>query len=104
MSFYRHHVFFCTNLRTNGKASCQEHEAQDLCKFAKQKLKSLGKSGVGGVRVSQSGCLGRCELGPILVIYPEQVWYTYESQQDIDEIISEHLLNGRIIERLLVDR
>lgn len=63
----------------------------------------MGLIGEAQYRVNKSGCLGRCELGPVLVVYPDGVWYTYESTADIDEIIESHLLNGQIVSRLLVD-
>ena len=47
-------------------------------------------------------CLDRCEQGPVIVVYPEEVWYTYVDQKDIDEIIDEHLVNGRVVERLRI--
>ena len=56
----------------------------------------------GGVRINIAGCLGRCELGPTVVVYPDGVWYTYVDKEDLDEIIDEHLLNGRVVERLLI--
>lgn len=68
--------------------------------YAKQRLKELGISGVGKVRINKAGCLDRCDQGPCLVIYPEGVWYTYVDQQDIDEIIDQHLVGGKIVERL----
>ena len=57
---------------------------------------------VDGVRVNQAGCLDRCAGGPVLVVYPEAVWYTYVDNQDIDEIIESHLQNGQVVERLLL--
>ena len=66
----------------------------------KDRAKALG---IKGTRVNTAGCLDRCELGPVMVIYPEGVWYTYIDQADIDEIIDEHLVNGRIVERLKLD-
>ena len=70
--------------------------------YAKSKVKQLGLTGPGKVRVNQAGCLDRCEEGPVLVVYPEEVWYTYVDQEDIDEIIDEHLVNGRVVERLRI--
>jgi (2Fe-2S) ferredoxin len=67
---------------------------------AKQRVKELGLSGPGKVRVNQAGCLDRCEEGPVIVVYPEEVWYTYVDRADVDEIIEEHLRHGRIVERL----
>ena len=63
----------------------------------------MGLNGAGGVRVNQAGCLDRCAGGPVLVVYPEAVWYTYVDKQDIDEIISSHLQQGKVVERLQID-
>ena len=52
------------------------------------------------MRVNQAGCLDRCAGGPVLVVYPEAVWYTYVDHADIDEIIESHLQNGQVVERL----
>ena len=52
------------------------------------------------MRVNTAGCLGRCDDGPVLVVYPDNVWYTYIDKEDIDDIIDNHLLHGRIVERL----
>ena len=59
-------------------------------------------SGPGKVRVNTAGCLDRCSEGPVMVVYPDNVWYTYVDQSDIDEIISEHLQHGRVVERLKI--
>ena len=67
---------------------------------AKDRVKALGLAVPGGVRINSAGCLNRCGLGPVLVVYPEGVWYSYRSREDIDEIIESHLLEGRVVERL----
>ena len=102
MSYYRHHVFFCCNQRNDGRASCHDHGAQDLRDYAKKRVKELGLAGRGEVRINQAGCLDRCEEGPVIVVYPEEVWYTYVDRADIDEIIEEHLRHGRVVERLRI--
>ncbi|OBS08064.1 (2Fe-2S) ferredoxin domain-containing protein [Acidihalobacter prosperus] len=102
MSYYERHVFFCTNQRDNGKASCGDHDAADLRAYAKERTKALNIAGAGRVRVNIAGCMGRCEEGPVLAIYPEGVWYTYEDKADIDEIIEEHLCHGRVVEALRI--
>jgi len=56
--------------------------------------------GKGQYGINKAGCLGRCDEGPVLVVYPEGVWYTYLDEADIDEIIDEHLVGGRPVERL----
>lgn len=102
MSLFKHHVFFCCNQREPGANCCNNHGATDLRDYAKKQVKALGLSGPGKVRINQAGCLDRCEAGPVLVIYPEAVWYTYVDREDIDEIVHEHLQHGRVVERLKI--
>lgn len=102
MNYYQRHVFFCTNQRTDGKASCGDHGSAELRAYAKERTKALGMAGAGQVRVNIAGCMGRCEEGPVLVVYPEGVWYTYEDKADIDEIIEEHLVKGQVVESLRI--
>ena len=73
-----------------------------LSRSCKSRVKAAGLAGPGGVRVNKSGCLDRCAGGPVAVVYPEAVWYTYVDQQDIDEIVESHLKNGQVVERLLL--
>lgn len=70
--------------------------------YAKQRVKALGLAGPGKVRINKAGCLDRCEEGPVVVVYPEGVWYTYVDQNDIDEIIESHLCDGKVVERLRI--
>lgn len=100
--YYRHHVFFCTNLRAEGRQSCENCGASAMRDYAKKKVKALDLAGRGGVRINTAGCLDRCEEGPVIVVYPEGVWYTYVDEEDIDEIIDEHLRHGRVVERLKI--
>jgi (2Fe-2S) ferredoxin len=100
--YYRHHVFFCVNQREGGEACCAEHGAAAMRDYAKARIKKLGLNGPGKVRINQAGCLDRCSQGPVLVVYPEGVWYTYLDEEDIDEIIEEHLQQGRVVERLRI--
>lgn len=102
MSYFRHHVFFCTNQRDDGRQACEQCGASAARDHAKARAKALGLSGAGGVRINTAGCLDRCAEGPVLVIYPEAVWYTYVDTDDIDEIIDVHLREGRIVERLKI--
>ena len=102
MSFYKHHVFFCQNRRDPPAACCANHNAEGMRDYAKKRVKELKLSGPGQVRINTAGCLDRCELGPCIVVYPEGTWYTYVDKQDIDEIIDEHLVGGREVERLKI--
>lgn len=96
-NIYKHHVFFCTHQRDDGSACCQDHDAQSLRNYAKKRVKELKLK---KIRINNAGCLSRCKLGPVLVIYPEGTWYQYQSKQDIDEIIESHLQNNTIVTRL----
>ncbi len=99
--YYKYHIFFCTNRRENGsRPCCQNHDAERMRKHAKARVKEAGLAGPGGVRVNKAGCMDRCEEGPTVVVYPEGIWYTYDDEEDIDEIVDEHLLHGRVVERL----
>jgi (2Fe-2S) ferredoxin len=102
MSHYRHHVFFCLNQRDDGRPCCASHDAARLQEYAKARIKQLGASGPGQVRVNKAGCLDRCEEGPCIVVYPQAVWYTYVDEHDIDEIIDRHLLGGETVDRLKI--
>ncbi|MFA5627562.1 MAG: (2Fe-2S) ferredoxin domain-containing protein [Thiohalomonadaceae bacterium] len=101
MHYFKYHVFFCTNQR-EGKPCCQDNNAQALRDHAKAEVKKRGLTGVGGVRINSAGCLDRCAEGPVIVIYPEGTWYSYVDQEDIDEIIEQHLQQGRVVERLKI--
>ncbi len=100
--YYKYHLFFCVNRRPEGEACCAALGAEAVREYAKGRIKALGLAGPGGVRVNQAGCLDRCGQGPVLVIYPEGVWYSYVDQEDIEEIIREHLQKGRVVDRLRI--
>ena len=102
MTYFKHHVFFCTNQRATGETCCNNHAAVEMQTYAKTRIAELGLKGKGQVRINKAGCLDRCDDGPVLVVYPDNVWYTYVDREDIDDIISEHLQNGRIVERLRI--
>jgi len=99
MSFFKHHVFFCLNQRENGEICCADHSAKAMFDYAKARLKEHDWR---DIRINKAGCLGRCTEGPVLVVYPEAVWYTFIDQEDIDEIIDRHLLKGEVVERLKI--
>ena len=102
MSFYRHHVFFCTNRRDDGSRCCADADAQGLRDYAKKRSKELELAKPGGARINSAGCMNRCGEGPVVVVYPEAVWYRYATREDIDEIIDRHLVGGEVVERLRI--
>jgi (2Fe-2S) ferredoxin len=103
MSHYKHHVFFCLNRRDDGRPCCAEHPAEAMQAYAKERVRELGLAGPGKVRINKAGCLDRCEQGPVLVVYPDAVWYTYVDRQDIDEIIESHLAGAVPVARLRLE-
>ncbi len=100
-SYYQRHIFFCLNERSDGSECCARHEAQAAFDRCKALVKEAGLAGAGQVRVNKAGCLDRCAAGPVAVVYPEAVWYSYVDASDIDEIVESHLKNGQVVERLL---
>lgn len=102
MSFYKKHIFFCTNKRADGsnRPSCGQCNAEHLRKYAKNKVKSLNFDNLSDIRINSAGCLDLCEKGPIMVIYPENIWYSYFDQHDVDEIIEQHIKQGNVVTRL----
>jgi (2Fe-2S) ferredoxin len=99
--FYRAHVFCCTNERPAGhpRGCCKDKGSERLRDYMKARAKELGLK---SVRINTSGCLDRCELGPCVVIYPEGVWYTCKSREDVDEILTRHLVEGGRVPRLML--
>jgi (2Fe-2S) ferredoxin len=102
MSYYARHVFFCCNQRDPPEKCCADAGALAMQAYAKGRIKALGLNGKGSIRINKSGCLDRCEEGPVLVVYPDAVWYTYVDREDVDEIIDRHLVKGEIVERLRI--
>lgn len=101
--YYRCHVFCCVNERPEAhpRGSCSRRGSVRLRNYMKARAKELG---LDDVRINASGCLDRCELGPTMVIYPEGVWYHYESLADVDEILERHVIGGTRVERLVLRR
>ena len=102
MSYYEQHVFICTNQRDDGRECCQDYHAGELRAYLKNKVKGAGLAGPKGVRVNSAGCLDRCALGPVMVVYPNETWYRYRSREDIDEIFESHFKQGVKVQRLRI--
>lgn len=100
--FYQRHVFCCTNVREPGhpRGCCSARGSVELRDYMKAQARRLGKR---AVRINIAGCLDRCELGPVMVIYPEGVWYAYRTREDVDEIIETHLMRGERVARLMLE-
>jgi (2Fe-2S) ferredoxin len=99
--YFARHVFCCVNERPAGhpRSCCKARGAEPLRDYMKKRAKELGLK---RTRINQAGCLDRCELGPTMVIYPEGVWYRYDTPADVDEILERHLVRGERVERLML--
>ena len=99
--YFRHHVFCCTNERPAGhkRGCCKSKGSERLRNYMKARAKELG---LAEVRINNAGCLDRCEHGPSMVIYPEGVWYTVRTTEDVDEILTTHLVGGGRVKRLMM--
>jgi (2Fe-2S) ferredoxin len=99
---FERHVFVCHNTRPEGapRPSCTRDGKSDLHAELQRLVKEAGLTG--RVRINKSGCLDQCEHGPMMVVYPEAVWYGNVHVEDAAEIVREHLLGGHPVERLRV--
>jgi (2Fe-2S) ferredoxin len=100
--YFERHIFFCLNERKDGEICCSQHQPLEAFERCKTQVKAAGLAGPGKVRVNKAGCLDRCADGPVAVLYPEGVWYTYVDNADIDEIVESHLKRGQPVNRLLL--
>lgn len=90
---YRSHVLVC------GGTGCTSSGSEKIIQKLEEEIKKNGLSEE--VAVVKTGCHGLCALGPIMIVYPEAAFYSMVKEEDIPEIVSEHLLKGRIVTRLL---
>lgn len=102
MGRFQKHIFFCTNQREqdNPKGCCAARGAADLQEYAKMRVHDMGLKGK--VRVNKAGCLDACNYGPAVVVYPDDVWYQPRTKEDVEEILTEHVQNNRVVERLVI--
>ena len=100
---FKKHIFICTNTRPpeQPKGSCGLKGSEELRDKFKKRIAELGLNKI--VRVNSAGCLDACEYGISIVIYPEAIWYGNVSEKDIEKIIDEHLVKGKVVESLLIN-
>jgi len=104
MSRFEHHIFVCENERSEDhpKGACHSKGGAQLRAYAKERIKELGLKK--RVRVNRAGCLDACAKGPVVVIYPQGVWYRLETKEDVDLVLERHILNGEVVEALQIYR
>jgi len=100
---YQKHIFICTNQRPDGaaKPSCGEAHGLALVSEFKKLIKDKGLSVE--IRAQKTGCLDLCDFGPALVVYPEGVFYQNVQLSDVAEIVEEHLVGGKVVQRLVIE-
>ncbi|HEY0834177.1 MAG TPA: (2Fe-2S) ferredoxin domain-containing protein [Azospirillum sp.] len=98
---FKHHVFGCAQQRPPGhpKGSCAARGAHPLLQRLDQIVQARGLADVG---MAWTGCLGFCQAGPLMVVYPEGIWYRPETEEDIEEIVQSHFVDGKPVERLIM--
>ncbi|MFM7201116.1 MAG: (2Fe-2S) ferredoxin domain-containing protein [Myxococcota bacterium] len=102
MPHFKRHVLVCTNARPAGnpRGSCAEKGADEVLAAMKASMRKHGLKA--DFRANKSGCLDTCEQGISIVVYPEAVWYQKVTLEDVEELVTEHLVHGRVVERLVL--
>jgi (2Fe-2S) ferredoxin len=102
MPKFQRHVFICINERedSDSRGCCLHAGGVEVAAAFKKKLYEAGFKRI--VRPNKAGCLDQCAHGVAVVVYPDNVWYGHVGVDDVDEIISEHLVHGRPVERLII--
>ena len=93
MNFVRSHILVCTG------TGCSSSNSPKIIEAFERELKTQGMDQE--ARVVKTGCFGLCAMGPVVLIYPEGAFYTHVTPDDVPEIVSEHIVKGRIVQRLL---
>jgi len=102
MGRFQKHIFICINERKteDKRGCCSSKGASNLLSHLKGRVHEMGLKGK--IRVNKAGCLDACSQGPTVVIYPDEVWYAPRTEEDMEEILTDHLLNNRRVERLQI--
>ena len=99
MEPFRFHLFVCTQQKPEGVPSCPANGSIAVLNALDREIQSCGFGG--DVQLTTCGCMGMCDEGPVMVVYPEGVWYRRVQASDIREIVSQHLLEGKPVDRLI---
>ena len=102
MPRFQKHLFICNNKRKEDdpRGACSLRGSDELIDYAKERIHEMGLKGK--VRINKAGCLDACAQGPSMVVYPDDIWYSPKTKEDMEEIITEHVQNNRIVDRLVM--
>lgn len=96
MAPFKKHVFICTSGKT-----CPGQGAEEVLGEFRKEMLERGLKKV--IRINKAGCFDQCGNGPLVVVYPDNIWYAFVKPSDVREIVEEHLLNDKPVERLIYD-
>jgi (2Fe-2S) ferredoxin len=96
MEIFEKHVFVCVSGKT-----CPNEGAAEVCSELRRLISERGLKGT--IRINKSGCFDQCGNGPMIVVYPESVWYAHVKPEDVEQIVEDHLVGNKPVERLLYD-
>ena len=98
----KYHVLICTSCRVNGtqKGFCHSKGSVNLVSALMEAIEEHDLSS--DVMVSNTGCFGICDKGPVIVVYPEGVWYGNVREEDIERLVETHLENGKVLADLVI--
>lgn len=96
------HILVCTQARPSEhpRGSCSTRGSKDL--LMRFMMESARLNLVQQLLVTESSCLGPCDFGPTVVVYPDSVWYNKVTPDDVPEILEQHIMNGKPVERLIL--
>lgn len=99
----KYHVFVCTSCRINGqqKGYCYSKDSVDILQMLMESVDENELSG--DVMITNTGCFGVCDKGPIIVVYPEGTWYGNVTPDDVEEIVESHFEEGEPVKRLMIN-
>ncbi len=102
MAKFQRHIFTCTHVRSEDghRGCCAAKGSDDVAVALKRRIHEAGLKRI--VRASTSGCLDQCARGTTLVVYPEGIWYGGVAVDDVDEIVTRHIIGGEVVERLRI--
>ncbi|WP_010074634.1 2Fe-2S ferredoxin [Clostridium cellulovorans] len=98
----KHHIFVCTSCRINGqqKGFCFSKDSVGVVEAFIEEINDRDLSSE--VMITNTGCFGICAQGPVVVVYPEGVWYGNVTEDDVAEIVESHIENGEVVKRLII--
>ena len=99
MEPFRHHIYVCTQEKPEGVPSCSSSSSLKVLQALEREVLAQGLDD--HVQITTCGCMGLCDDRPVIIVYPEGVWYHKVQEQDAVEIVASHLSNGRAVSRLL---